>query len=330
MPPTALTTSCAAGCRTLGGVTRSSLLKMALALLPLVLQLPTPSAMAAVVTLADGAHADLGSFDAIAPANRGEIANSGLIVGSRAALAIDSGVSRAHGERLLAQWKARTDRPIDALLITQPIQEFLFGAIAFQSQGLPVLATAAAAKLMQQRCDNCLTQLRELLPGGLMKGTVRVRPDRLIDPARPIDLGDRPLRLIDGGNATTPGTVAVFDVRSGTLFAGGLIASQRIPSLRDARVAAWIETLEALRQLPLQRIVPGFGPVGDRGQIDAMQRYLRQIDAAVRAEYQRGASLLEASARVQLPEFAGWQQYALIHPQNVQYLYRQLEDQEFR
>jgi glyoxylase-like metal-dependent hydrolase (beta-lactamase superfamily II) len=286
-------------------------------------------AVAAEMRLADGVYADLGSQEAISRANRGEIANSGLIVGSRKALAIDSGVSRAHGERLLGQWRAHGDPAIE-LLLSQPIQEFLFGAVAFQSQGLPVLATPATAKLMQQRCDNCLTHLRELLPGGLMKGTVLIRPDRLIDPARPIDLGDRPLRLIDGGDATTPGTVAVFDVRSGTLFAGGLIASQRIPSLRDARVAAWIAALEALRQLPLQRIVPGFGPVGDRGQIDAMQRYLRQIDAAVRAEYQRGASLLEASARVQLPEFAGWQQYALIHPQNVQYLYRQLEDQEFR
>ncbi len=296
---------------------------LAIALLPAI-------ATAETVKLADGVFADLGSHDAIVPANRGEIANSGLIVGNRGALAIDSGVSQVHGERLHAAWTTRSNKPIVALLLTQPIQEFLFGAGAFRAHGVPVLASPDAAKLMRQRCENCLTHLRELLPGGLMKGTVLITPDRDIDVRAPIDLGGRQVTLIDGGQATTPGTLAVFDRQSGILFAGGLIASQRIPSLRDARVVNWITALEALRQLPLKRIVPGFGPVGDLRQIDAMQRYLRQIDAAVRSEYQRGASLLEASARVRLPEFAGWQQYDLIHPQNVQYLYRQLEDQEFR
>lgn len=287
-------------------------------------------ATADTVKLADGVFADLGSYGAITPANIGEIANSGLIVGKRGALAIDSGVSQVHGERLHAAWTARSDQPIEALLLTQPIQEFLFGASAFRAHGLPVLASPDAAKLIRQRCENCLTHLRELLPGGLMKGTVLITPDRDIDVRAPIDLGGRPIELIDGGTATTPGTLALFDRQSGTLFAGGLIASQRIPSLRDARVANWIATLDALRKLPLKHIVPGFGPVGDTRQIDAMQRYLQQIDTAVRSEYQRGASLLEASARVRLPEFAGWQQYEVIHPQNVQYLYRQLEDQEFR
>ncbi len=283
-----------------------------------------------VRTLAPGIVVDLGSHDAITPANRGEIANSGLVIGTRAALAIDSGVSHAHGERLHQAWKAATDRPIEALLITQPIQEFLFGAGAFREHGVKVMAHPAAARLMQQRCENCLTHLRELLPGGLMKGTTLIAPDQAVALDREIDLGGRSLLLIDASAATTPGTLAVFDRASGTLFAGGLIVSQRIPSLRDAHIDAWIAALDALRTLPLKRIVPGFGPVGDVRQIDDMQRYLRAIDAAVRAEYQRGASLLEASAAVTLPAFADWQQYALLHPQNVQYLYRQLEDAEFR
>jgi len=288
------------------------------------------SLRAEVVTLAAGVHADLGSHTAIAPENLGEIANSGLIVGEQQMLAIDSGVSRVHGERLYAAWKARADKPFAGLLLTQPHQEFLFGAGAFQAHGVRVIAHRDAALLMRQRCENCLTHLRERLPGGLMKGTALITPDRLLDSATPIDLGERNVQLIDGGQATTPGTLAVFDTTSGTLFAGGLIASQRIPSLRDARIAEWLAVLEALRKLPVKRIVPGFGPVGDQGQISDMQRYLQQIDTAVRREYQRGASLLETVAAVQLPAYASWNEYAVLHPQNVQYLYRQLEDADFK
>ena len=206
------------------------------------------SARAEVVTLADGVHADLGDYGAITLANRGEIANSGLIVGTRSALVIDSGVSQVHGERLYRAWKAKTDRPFEALLLTQPIQEFLFGAGAFRSHGVTVIAHRDAALLMRQRCENCLTHLRELLPGGLMKGTALIAPDRLLDAAIPLDLGGRSVQLIDAGKATTPGTLAVFDPVSGTLFAGGLIAHQRIPSLRDARIAEWIAALDALRR----------------------------------------------------------------------------------
>jgi len=288
------------------------------------------SARAEVVTLADGVHADLGDYGAINLANRGEIANSGLIVGTRSALVIDSGVSQVHGERLYQAWKARSDRPFEALLLTQPIQEFLFGAGAFRSHGVTVIAHRDAARLIAQRCENCLTHLRELLPGGLMKGTALIAPDRLLDIATPFDLGGREVQLIDAGKATTPGTLAVFDVASGTLFAGGLIASQRIPSLRDARIPQWIAALDQLKDLPIKRVVPGFGPAGNTSQINDMQRYLRLIDAAVRAEYQRGSSLLEAVAAVQIPEFASWKEYPVLHPQNVQYLYRQLEDDEFR
>lgn len=290
----------------------------------------TGGAHAELVTLADGVHADLGSHAVIAPDNRGEVANSGLIVGRRQMLAIDSGVSQAHGERLYQAWRARADRPFAGLLLSQPIQEFLFGAGAFRGHGVAVIAHRDAALLMRQRCENCLTHLRELLPGGLMKGTALIAPDRLLDQAAPIDLGDRTVELIDAGQATTPGTLAVFDPASGTLFAGGLIASQRIPSLRDARIPQWLAALEALRKLPIKRIVPGFGPAGDLRQIDDMQRYLRQIDGAVRAEYQRGASLLETVAAVKLPAYAAWKAYPELHPQNVQYLYRQLEDADFQ
>ncbi|MCX7072110.1 MAG: MBL fold metallo-hydrolase [Gammaproteobacteria bacterium] len=304
--------------------------RVALLLVALATLLAGPPARAEIRTLADGVHADLGAATELSRDNRGEIANSGLIVGSRQMLAIDSGVSRAHGERLYQAWTARADRPFAGLLLSQPAQEFLFGAGAFQRHGVAVLAHRDAARLMRQRCENCLTHLREVLPGGLMKGTALVTPDRLLDAAAPIDLGDRVVQLIDAGPATTPGTLAVFDPASGTLFAGGLISQQRIPSLRDARIPQWLAALEALRPLPIRRIVPGFGPVGDRRQIDDMQRYLREIDRAVRAEYQRGASLLETVAAVQLPAFADWNAYASLHPQNVQYLYRQLEDADFR
>lgn len=287
-------------------------------------------ARAATVELAPHVHADLGSYTAITPENRGEIGNAGLIIGHDAALAIDSGVSRVQGERLFAAWTAVTDRPLSALLLTQPNQEFIFGVGAFRDRKIPVFAHRDAARLMQQRCEGCLTHLRELLPGGLMRGTALIIPDRLIDAGADAPLGDRRVRLIDGGAATTPGTLAVFDVESRTLFAGGLIAHRRIPSLRDARVDAWIKALDGLRALQPARIVPGFGPVGGIEQIEAMQRYLRSIDAAVRSQYERGASLLEAAQAVTLPAFEDWQEYATLHPQNVQYLYRQLEDAEFR
>ena len=57
--------------------------------------------------------------------------------------------------------------------------------------------------------------------------------------------------------------------------------------------------------------------------------YLTALQAKVRALYKKGVGLTDTIAQAQLPDFASWNRYAVMHPQNVQHVYLRLENEDF-
>ena len=289
---------------------------------PLALSAPTP------VLVAPGVYALLGEQGEISPRNRGVVGNAGFIVGDTGVLAVDTGVSWRYGRDMLATIAGVTSLPVQLTVITNPIQEFHFGATAFQERGIPVLAHQKAAELMRQRCETCLKNLRRVLGDEEMRNSKVVEPDQLIEHTTSLNVGGRELQMIYFGWASAPGDLAVFDPTSGVLFAGGLVSVGQIPPLRDADLEGWISALEQLDKLPAKTIVPGHGPVSTPEQARQTLSYLRALRAKVGMLYKSGAGLAEAIARAQLPEFESWSLYGVLHTQNVQQLYLQLEREE--
>jgi len=284
----------------------------------------------AATELAPAVYAQLGDNAAIAPANDGNIANSGFIITETGVIVVDTGISYRAGVALLQAIEARAAKPIAAVVLTHPVQEFIFGAAAFQEGGAPVTMHRDAVALMQRRCNNCLRKLTNLLGSARMAGSRVITPDRVLTDSMTLQIGGREIDLIALGQASAPGDLVVLDRRSGTLFGGGVVLAQRLPNLRDGDIGHWIEALEFLKSLPFRRIVPGIGPICGADCVDAELDYLRRLQAAVSEQYQSGASLIETINRVRLPEFSGVNQYEALHAQNVQYVYRQLEDADLR
>jgi glyoxylase-like metal-dependent hydrolase (beta-lactamase superfamily II) len=290
---------------------------------------PAPAVALRATAVAPGVYAVIGADAEISPANRGRIGNSGFIVGPRGVAVVDTGVSRREGSALLQAITAVTPKPIRLAIITHAAREFVLGGAAFKAQGIPILAQRETAKLIARRCEGCLEYLRGTLGDDEMEGSAPVLPQRTIRTSTSLEVGGRRLQLLYFGPASTPGDLAVWDRQSGVLFAGALVSANRVPELRDADLRGWIAALDRIDMLPIQRIVPGYGPVVTHAAVSETRDYLVQLDATVRALYRSGASLTDAIARADLPTFASWKLYALNHPQNVQHLYLQLEDEDF-
>ncbi len=261
----------------------------------------------------------------IEPANGGFVGNLGYLVGERGVVVIDAGISYGFGERMRATIAASTSLPVALVVLTDPIQEFHFGAAAFQDRGVPVLAHRDAAALIAQRCETCLKRLRVTLGDDAMAGSRVVVPDRLIDGTTTIDVGGRDIELLYLGLASAPGNLAVFDRRSGVLFAGGLVSLGRIPRLRDGDLDGWIAALERLQKIPATLIVPGHGPIATQAEARQTLAYLRALKQKVHALYAKGTGLSAAVAGGDLPAFASWSLYPTLHRENVQELYVRLE-----
>jgi hypothetical protein len=191
------------------------------------------------------------------------------------------------------------------------------------------LAHRRSAELIAARCETCLLNLQSVLGEEAMAGTRVVTPDRLIDGDEMLELIGRPLRLIAPQWSSAPGAVAVFDEWTSTLIAGDLVTTNRIPNMRDANPKGWRDALAQLALTRCLHLVPGYGPVGNCADIATFAHYFTSLESRVETLVKDGVSLAEVRDRCDLPEFARWDQYDTLHPQNANRTYLRLERSQF-
>lgn len=290
---------------------------------------PVDDAALTATALGNGVYAVFGSTNEASPENQGRIGNAGFIVGADGTIVINTGSSYRHGRELLETAERVGGKPVVLAVITQPLQEFIMGSAAFADRDIPILAHEAGARLIGERCENCLRNLRRLLGEQAMLGTRVLMPARTVSQSIELDAGGRKLRVLHFGWGSTPGDLAVYDSTSGILFAGALVSISRLPDLRDSNTSGWLSALHAIDELSPRILVPGYGPSGAAAATAPVRHYIERVAELARDRQRGGASLYETLRNVQLPEFQDWALYALLHPRNVQKLYLQFENEEF-
>ena len=277
------------------------------------------------VPVAQGVYAFIETPGEVAPENEGRVGNGGFIVGPTGITVIDTGVSWRHGHARLEAIRRVSDKPIELVVITHAMQEFLFGNAAFDGIGAEFLTHAKSAELMRQRCEHCLDNLRLILGAEVMAQTRLIVPSRLIDGSVALEAGGRRIELIHPGWAATPGDLMVLDRATGVLFAGGVVVQDRIPELRDGRMEGWLAAIATIRRLAPGVVVPGHGPPVSANDAQHTADYLSALDRRMRELYAQSTSLLEAVDRAALPGYEHWAGYGTIHRRNALHQYLQLE-----
>jgi glyoxylase-like metal-dependent hydrolase (beta-lactamase superfamily II) len=277
------------------------------------------------VALADGVYLLQGSGGAADETNLGRIGNAGFIVGDSGVIAIDTGTSHAHGQALLAAIRTVTDKPIKLALLTHTRPEFLFGGTAFREAGIPLRTHRSMARLMAARCETCLKTLRQTVGEAPMRGTAMYKPDQEFDATHELTLIGRTVRVLHFGHSSGPGDIAVLDVASGVLFAGGLVDVQRVPDTQDSDLEGWKRALASLRELPVKTVVPGHGLSAPATAIAAVQTYLAQLETRARELVAAGVSLSSVPDASELAAYESWDQYETIHRRNASIVFLRVE-----
>ena len=91
----------------------------------------------------------------------------------------------------------------------------------------------------------------------------------------------------------------------GVLITGDMLGSNP-PYMGDSYPIEWTETLEQLKRLKFDWIVPGHGPAfQDRAKIDRLQACLRDFWARARQLHSAGVGASEAARRIDMRDHAG-------------------------
>ena len=277
-----------------------------------------------------GVFVHLGALEDWGPANGGDVANLGFVVGSRCVAVIDTGGTPAVGTALRAAVERSTALPICYVILTHAHPDHLLGSVAFvaTSRNAPAPAFVASARYsrtLAAREPFYLNALKRDFGMALTPANI-VYPSVAVDRTLALDLGDRTLTLQAWPTAHTDNDLTVYDARTRTLFASDLLFVSHLPAL-DGSLRGWLGVMAELRHLDVASVVPGHGPVSADwpAAMDAQAAYLNGLLRDTRAAVRAPLTIQQAIERIKVAGPPGWLLTDRFHRRNVTAAYVELE-----
>ena len=191
------------------------------------------------------------------------------------------------------------------------------------------LVSHATARREQERVGtSVLDRLRPLRPDLVAEaeGVEPRLPDITFDDELALHLTGHTVRLFHLGTAHTIGDALVLLPDEKLLFAGDVAFYSVTPLAYEGHIGGWLDVCDQMDALDVATIVPGHGPVGGKAELREMRGYLELIHRQARAAFKVGLSHEEATAGIDLGDYASWtepERLAL----NVARLYQEFRDE---
>jgi glyoxylase-like metal-dependent hydrolase (beta-lactamase superfamily II) len=256
------------------------------------------------------------------------VPNIGIILGTDAALVVDTGMGPANGQKVLdCAKRLADDRPL-ILTLTHFHPEHGFGAQVFKGAAR-IHYNRTQRDELAAKGEGYLGMFKTFGPGvaAALEGTKLVEPDDVYEGASTtIDLGGRTVELRTWGLAHTAGDQVVWLPQERILFTGDL-AEERIfpifpwfpPNDADIDGARWAQVLGELIAWNPAIVVPGHGDLGGAEILKAVRDYMVDLGRRVAAERKSGkdadtvVASLGPKIRAEHPDWAApeWIDFAI-------------------
>ncbi len=234
------------------------------------------------------------------------VPNIGIIIGEKSIMVVDTGMGPDNAELVLQEVRKISDKPIDYLAITHFHPEHGMGAQAFPDETRIIVPLAQKAEL-SAKGQSYIEFFKGMSPeiAALLSDIKLQVPDIAFDNKMEVDLGGQVVELYHFSTAHTQGDMFVYLPDQKLLFGGDIIIDRFFPIMADSDSSAvgWIETLQKLKALKPEIIVPGHGDVGNVDLIDQMAIYLNALKVQV-SKHKKKGSTLEQSYAALIPQFS--------------------------
>ena len=222
--------------------------------------------------------------------------NAGFVVTDEGVVVTDTGWTHSSALTILGFIEAAAPgKPIKWVILTEHHSDHIFGAYVFKARGAQIIAHRHTKEFLESKgkdyveemikSRNKLWREAKAMPQDYDFGRTffqkveLVLPDRTIDETTELHVGGEELRLIPTPGHLT-GCISVYLSQRKILFAGDTIYSGYSPTTRfgDERLwREWIRSLERLKELEIEVIVPGHGPLCDKSEIEQNLKYLVKL-----------------------------------------------------
>jgi cyclase len=264
-------------------------------------------------------------------------ANAAIVINDADVLLVDSHVSPAAAQVLLEELKAITNKPVRYVVNThfhfdhthgnqiypasveiishQFTRDAMAGGASMRGRGYSRFIGTLPQQIatLRSQLDTASTpatradlERRIRIQENYRAATAAVRPTPpsvAFDTRLTLYRGGREIRLLFFGRGHTSGDVVVHLPGERVLITGDLLTAG-LSYMGDAFVPDWIETLERLKPLQFDVILPGHGLPVQRERIDHFQAYLTDFWGKVVPLQRAGVAAEEAARRIDMRNHA--------------------------
>ncbi|MBU6503501.1 MAG: MBL fold metallo-hydrolase [Burkholderiales bacterium] len=238
--------------------------------------------------------------------------NSGVIIGDKFIMVSDTTATPAMAQDLIAKIRTVSDKPIKYVLLTHYHAVRVLGASAYVAEGATeVIASQGTLELIVERGKEDMQSEMERFPR-LFRGAEGVPgltwPTLVIgggDATRgevpgklTVDLGGVKAQIWQPGYGHTRGDTIAWVAEEKVLFSGDLVEYEAGVYTGDAQLQEWPATLEALRALKAEAIVPGRGEAmkGNANVNKALDYTKRWVETLYRCGKEAAAAKMDLKA----------------------------------
>ncbi|MCX7361765.1 MAG: MBL fold metallo-hydrolase [Alphaproteobacteria bacterium] len=241
--------------------------------------------------------------------------NTGIVVGDDAVMVIDAQATPKMAQTVIEKIRTVTDKPIKYVVLSHYHAVRVLGASAYEAQHI-ICSEATRDMIVERGAQDYKSELQrfprlfqaaETIPG-LTWPTITFG-DRMT-----LWLGKLQVDIIHAGRGHTKGDTIVWLPEERTLFSGDLVEFGATPYAGDAHYKDWPGTLQKLRDLRAEALVPGRGDalVGESAVeegIAGTQAFLGELYAAVSKSAEAGDSMKQAYDKAMAalqPRYGNW------------------------
>ena len=263
------------------------------------------------------------------------VGNSTVLVNDRDVIVVDDHVSPAAAWVLLEEIKSITDKPVTTVVNTHfhfdhahgnqifapGVQiighEFTRRALLDDPVSKPLYQSFYSVKTLEGQIENLRKRIaseqnaaaRDKLQTQLTSVENNYASQKELRPTPPnvtlttqmtLVRGDREIQIRYLGRGHTAGDVVVYLPKEKAVITGDLLTAST-SNLSDSYPVEWAATLEELKKLDFDTVIPGHGEAfTDKAKIDYFAAYLRDVWSTVGELKKQGVSAEEAAKRADL------------------------------
>jgi glyoxylase-like metal-dependent hydrolase (beta-lactamase superfamily II) len=241
--------------------------------------------------------------------------NTGIVIGDDSVMVIDTQATPVMAQDVIRRIREVTDKPIKYVVLSHYHAVRVLGASAYEPEH--IIASQGTWDLIVERGEADMKSEIERFPR-LFRSVESIPgltwPNIVFSNEMTLWMGKLEVRIMHLGRGHTKGDTVVWLPKEKILFSGDLVEYAATPYTGDAYLQDWPETLERIRALKPERLVPGRGnALMNPGQVEeglqGTQEFITRMFESVRKGARAGKPLqtiYRETYETLKPQFGHW------------------------